>query len=64
MSRSLAAPAAAVGPLAGQVPRDVRRHLRYDPFRDYCLFNVDAEHWMPRYRADDLARRLGASLAA
>ena len=33
----------AVGSLTGQVPRDVRRHLRYSPFRDFCLFNVDAE---------------------
>ncbi len=27
----------------GQVPRDVRQYLRYGPFRDFCLFNVDAE---------------------
>lgn len=31
------------GVVAGQVPRDVRDHLRYRPFRDFCLFNVDAE---------------------
>ena len=31
------------GTLTGQVPRDVRQHLRYGPFRDFCLFNVDAE---------------------
>ena len=32
-----------MGALTGQVPRDVRQHLRYGPFRDFCLFNVDAE---------------------
>jgi uncharacterized protein (DUF362 family) len=42
-ARSLAALVVAVGSLTGQVPRDVRRHLRYSPFRDFCLFNVDAE---------------------
>ena len=42
-ARSLAAPVVAVGTLTGQVPRDVRRHLRYSPFREFCLFNVDAE---------------------
>ena len=31
------------GSLVGQVPGDVREYLRYRPFRDYCLFNVDAE---------------------
>ncbi len=40
---SLAALVVAAGSLTGQVPRDVRRHLRYSPFRDFCLFNVDAE---------------------
>ena len=33
----------AIGTLTGQVPRDVRQYLRYGPFRDFCLFNVDAE---------------------
>ena len=42
-ARSLAALVVAVGSLTGQVPRDVRRHLHYGPFRDFCLFNVDAE---------------------
>ena len=42
-ARSLAALVVAVGSLTGQVPRDVRRHLRFSPFRDFCLFNVDAE---------------------
>jgi uncharacterized protein (DUF362 family) len=42
-ARSLAALVVAVGSLTGQVPRAVRRHLRYSPFREFCLFNVDAE---------------------
>jgi uncharacterized protein (DUF362 family) len=40
---SLAALMAGAGSLTGQVPREVRRHLRYGRFRDFCLFNVDAE---------------------
>src|SRR5262249_15751189 len=43
LARSLAALITAVGSLTGNVPRDVRRHLRYSPFREFCLFNVDAE---------------------
>jgi uncharacterized protein (DUF362 family) len=31
------------GALTGQVPRDVRDYLRYRPFRDFCIFNIDAE---------------------
>ncbi len=42
-SRSLAALITAVGSMTGHVPRDVRQHLRHSPFRDFCLFNVDAE---------------------
>ena len=42
-SRSLAALITALGSMTGHVPRDVRRHLRHSPFRDFCLFNVDAE---------------------
>jgi uncharacterized protein (DUF362 family) len=43
LARSLAALITAVGSLTGNVPRDVRRHLRYSPFREFCQFNVDAE---------------------
>lgn len=43
MARGLASLVVAAGRIAGQVPRDVREHLRYRPFRDFCLFNVDAE---------------------
>lgn len=31
------------GKILGQVPVEVRDYLRYRPFRDFCLFNVDAE---------------------
>jgi uncharacterized protein (DUF362 family) len=43
VARSLAALITTLGSLAGQVPRDVRQHLRYGRFRDFCWFNVDAE---------------------
>src|SRR4029077_3225303 len=43
VARSLAGLVVAIGSLTGQVPRDVRKYLRYSPFRDFCLFNVDAE---------------------
>jgi uncharacterized protein (DUF362 family) len=32
-----------LGTLTGKVPDDVRQHLNYGPFRDFCIFNVDAE---------------------
>jgi hypothetical protein len=32
-----------LGSLTGAVPPDVRQFLRYGPFRDFCLFNIDAE---------------------
>jgi len=32
-----------LGALTGKVPDGVRQHLNYGPFRDFCLFNVDAE---------------------
>jgi len=43
VSRALAGAVYAAGVVGGQIPRDVRDHLRYRPFRDFCLFNVDAE---------------------
>jgi uncharacterized protein (DUF362 family) len=43
LSRALATLNTWVGSLVGKVPADVRRHLRYGPFRDFCLFNIDAE---------------------
>jgi uncharacterized protein (DUF362 family) len=43
LSRALATLNTWAGSLLGKVPADVRRHLRYGPFRDFCLFNIDAE---------------------
>lgn len=42
-SRGLASLVSQIGSLAGRVPSDVSKHLRYRSFRDFCLFNVDAE---------------------
>ncbi|MBA3697513.1 MAG: DUF362 domain-containing protein [Planctomycetes bacterium] len=41
--RLLAAGITGLGILSGAVPPAVRGHLRYQPFRDFCAFNVDAE---------------------
>src|SRR5262245_13821628 len=43
LSHALATAFTWMGYLTGQVPRDVRRYLNYRPFRDFCLFNEDAE---------------------
>src|SRR5579859_420353 len=32
-----------LGALTGKVPEDVRKYLNYGPFREFCIFNVDAE---------------------
>lgn len=44
LSRMLASSLTVVGAWMGQVPADVKKYLNYGPFRDFCLFNVDAEH--------------------
>ena len=43
LSRAVATFLTWTGSLTGKVPSDVRQHLRYSSFRDFCLFNVDAE---------------------
>ena len=43
LSRALATLITWSGSLTGKVPSDVREHLRYGSFRDFCLFNIDAE---------------------
>lgn len=42
----------------GRVPKEVSRHLRYRSFRDFCLFNVDAEKtaWLCWKRLIELTR--------
>jgi uncharacterized protein (DUF362 family) len=32
-----------LGALTGKVPEDVRKYLNYGPFREFCVFNIDAE---------------------
>jgi hypothetical protein len=32
-----------LGAVTGQVPEDVRKYLNYGPFREFCVFNIDAE---------------------
>jgi len=32
-----------LGALTGRVPEDVRKYLNFGPFREFCVFNVDAE---------------------
>jgi uncharacterized protein (DUF362 family) len=57
LSRLLAGFFVSAGVLTGQVPRDVRQYLRYGPFRDFALFNVDAEKtaWLCWKRIVELA---------
>jgi uncharacterized protein (DUF362 family) len=45
------------GSMAGQIPSDVRRYLQYGSFRDFCLFNADAERtaWLCWNRLAELA---------
>jgi uncharacterized protein (DUF362 family) len=32
-----------LGAVTGKVPEDVRKYLNYGPFREFCVFNIDAE---------------------
>jgi len=43
LSRALATLVTWTGLITGKVPRGVRQHLSYRSFREFCLFNVDAE---------------------
>jgi uncharacterized protein (DUF362 family) len=43
VSRLTAMIVTAMGGLVGKVPRDVKQHLQLGPFRNFCLFNIDAE---------------------
>ena len=42
-SRAGAAFVTWLGTLTGKVPEDVRKYLNYGPFREFCVFNIDAE---------------------
>jgi hypothetical protein len=56
LSRVLATLITGAGLLSGKVPRDVRAYLDYGPFRNFCLFNVDAEKtaWLCWHRIVEL----------
>ena len=43
LSRALASALMWSGQLLGQVPPEVRHYLKHGSFRDFCIFNVDAE---------------------
>lgn len=43
LSRATATLISWAGFLSGKIPQGVRQHLQYRSFRDFCLFNVDAE---------------------
>jgi hypothetical protein len=43
LSRLTATSITWMGFFAGKIPGQVRRHLDYRSFRDFCLFNIDAE---------------------
>jgi len=60
LARACAGGVTWAGTLAGQVPADVRKHLQYGPFRDFCLFNVDAERtaWLCWTRLAELAAKV------
>jgi len=49
-----------LGSLTGKVPLEVQQHLTNGPFRDFCLFNVDAEKtaWLCWKRMVELAERI------
>jgi hypothetical protein len=57
-ARGVATLLTSVGSLLGKIPRDVRQHLEYGPFRNFCLFNIDAEKtaWLCWSRIIELAR--------
>lgn len=57
LSRAAATLLTGVGSLVGKIPRDVRAHLRYASFRDFCRFNVEAERtaWLCWARMAELA---------
>ncbi|HLY28492.1 MAG TPA: DUF362 domain-containing protein [Aggregatilineales bacterium] len=56
LSNSLATLLTWVGIATGQVPEDVRKYLKYGTFREYSLFNVDAEKtaWLSYERLVEL----------
>ena len=60
LSCALATAFTGVGLLLGQIPADVRRYLRYGPFREFCRFNEEAERtaWLCYSRLLEVIRAL------
>src|SRR5262245_42481188 len=60
VTRTAATVISGIGALAGKVPRPVRRHLTYGPFRNFCLFNVEAEQtaWLCWKRMVEVAQNI------
>ena len=61
MSRLIAGAITFAGGLVGKVPADVRRHLQFGSFRNFCSFNIDAEKTAAAcwYRIAELAAEQG-----
>lgn len=57
LSRATATLISWMGVITGKIPHGVRQHVRYRSFRDFCLFNVDAEKtaWLCWQRLIELA---------
>ena len=57
LSRAAAISLTGIGSLLGKVPEEVHAHLSYGPFRNFCLFNVDAERtaWLCWSRMAEVA---------
>ncbi|HKO97547.1 MAG TPA: DUF362 domain-containing protein [Pyrinomonadaceae bacterium] len=57
LSRATATLITWMGFITGKVPHNVRQHVQYRSFRDFCLFNVDAEKtaWLCWKRLIELA---------
>ena len=62
LTRTAATAVSCIGSLAGKVPRPVRRHLKYGPFRNFCMFNVEAEQtaWLCWKRMVEVAQNIPA----
>lgn len=60
ISRTVATAFTAVGSVFGKVPQGVREHLRYGPFRNFCLFNIEAEKtaWLCWKRMAEIAAQI------
>jgi uncharacterized protein (DUF362 family) len=58
-SRGLAELLSFIGVLVNKVPKQVRSHLEFGSFKDFCLFNIEAERtaWLCWQRLVELSER-------